>query len=97
MGIKLCWLFSLLVFYFVVIYIYNWVHMQVNEEWTKRKFIEMNRVYLGLSQKKLAALAGTSALSISHQERGHRPPRDATIEALRKAGETLEPLAFWSE
>lgn len=71
--------------------------MQVKEEWTKRKFIEMNRVYLGLSQKKLAELAGTSALSISHQERGHRPPRDATIDALRKAGDTLEPLAFWEE
>jgi|LakMenE01Jun11ns_1017448.scaffolds.fasta_scaffold9770626_2 transcriptional regulator with XRE-family HTH domain len=71
--------------------------MQVKEDWTKRKFIEMNRVYLGLSQKKLAELAGTSALSISHQERGHRPPRDATIDALRKAGDTLEPLAFWEE
>jgi transcriptional regulator with XRE-family HTH domain len=78
-------------------YLFTRAYMQVNEEWTKRKFIEMNRVYLGLSQKKLAELSGTSALSISHQGRGHRPPRATTIEALRKAGDTLEPLAFWSE
>ena len=69
--------------------------MKVNEEWSKRKFLEVNRAYLRLTQQELADLVGCKSISISFQENGRRPVKDEVIEALRAKGETLEPLALF--